>query len=304
MDNAVLDEDRVVVVGDLGGLAAAALVDRNIDEDSARTHLFQIFLLENLRSGLARDQDAADDEIGILYALFNIRIGGDEGLDTCSKQVIQKGKSLQVDIEDRDVCTHADCNLAGIGTDIAAAEDNDVCLRSSGDTGQKDALAAESLLQVLGTFLDAQTACDLAHRRQKRNAAVTLDQGLIVYTLDLARQQGIGLRFVRCQVQVGVKDQALMEQRILFLQRLLDLDHHLAAVPYLLRRVTHHSASRDILVIREAGADAGALLNQNFMSGRYVCLDIVRCHANTEFIVFDLCYTPNFHAPTSCTYAF
>ena len=81
----------------------------------------------------------------------------------CAEHVVELFEALEVDIKDSYVSTHADCDLACVHADGTAAEDNDVCLGCSGNAGKKDTLAAELLLEILGAFLDGETACDLAH---------------------------------------------------------------------------------------------------------------------------------------------
>lgn len=66
VDDAVQGVDGVVVGGDVGGFAAAALVDGDIHEDGAGFHFLQVFLLEELGGGAAGDQDGADDQVGVL----------------------------------------------------------------------------------------------------------------------------------------------------------------------------------------------------------------------------------------------
>ena len=59
--------------------------------------------------------------------LVDVNVGG-------TKNIIQICQSLQIDIHDRYICTHADCDLAGIGSNRTCAEDNNLCLRSSRNT--------------------------------------------------------------------------------------------------------------------------------------------------------------------------
>ena len=94
MDDPVEREDRIVVGRHVGGLAAAALVDGDVDEDGTGFHFLEILLFKELRGGGARDQDRADDEIRIPDRALDVRVGGDQGLDPCPENVIEVLKSL------------------------------------------------------------------------------------------------------------------------------------------------------------------------------------------------------------------
>ena len=134
MNNTVLDEDRVIMIGNLGGLAASALVNSNVYKYSARFHLFEIFFLKDLRSSFSGDQYRTDYQVCFLYRFLNVGVVGNQCLHTRAKQVIQISQSWKADIQDRYVCSHTYRDLAGVGSYITAAQDYDVCLRGSRNT--------------------------------------------------------------------------------------------------------------------------------------------------------------------------
>ncbi|EXI65390.1 MAG: hypothetical protein AW07_04710 [Candidatus Accumulibacter sp. SK-11] len=92
------------------------------------------------------------------------------------------------------------------------------------------------LLQAVGAGLHRQPAGDFRHRRQQRQPATRLRHRL-VGNADGATLHQIGtLLGIRRQVQVGVKNLPLAQQRTLTGLRLLDLDDHLGAGEDLLGR--------------------------------------------------------------------
>ena len=134
MNHAIHYESRIIMIGNLCGLTASALVYCHVHDHAARFHMFQIFFLHQLRCRLTRNQYTADHKICIGNCCFHSRIGTYQRLDPCTKNIVQICQSLQIDIHDRYICAHADCNLACIGSNRTCAEDNNLRLRSSRNT--------------------------------------------------------------------------------------------------------------------------------------------------------------------------
>lgn len=86
----------------------------------------------------------------------------------CAKHIIELLKTLEVYIEDSNVCAHTYSYLAGVHADSAAAEDNNVSLGSTGNTGEEYAGTSELLLKILCALLNRKTTCDLAHGCKER----------------------------------------------------------------------------------------------------------------------------------------
>src|SRR5699024_3462289 len=79
MDDSIHLIDRIVVVGHVGGLTAATLVNRDVDDDRTGAHLFQIRFSDNLRCLLAGDQHRADNQVGCLQRVFDVDVVGVKG---------------------------------------------------------------------------------------------------------------------------------------------------------------------------------------------------------------------------------
>ena len=274
---------------------ASALVDRDVNKYSAVLHFRQILFLKELRSRAARDQNGTDHEVSVLADSLDIGIVTNECLNVRAEHVVEFLKTLQVNIQNSNVRAHTDSDLAGVHANGTATEDNDVCLRSTRNTCEQDALTAELLFEILRAFLNGKTAGDLRHRSQTRQRTVLFLQCLVSNGLDLACDQCIGLLFVSSQVQICVEDEALSEQRIFLRKRLLDLDHHVHEVPDISGVIDQRRARIDVFIVRKTGTDARALFHVNMVAGRHIGFHVVRRQADAELIVLDLFYTTDLH---------
>ena len=209
--------------------------------------------------------------------------------------VVKFFEAFKIDVENRNVCAHADGDLARVHADRAAAEDHHVRLRRTGDARQQDAFAAELLLQVLRALLDGETARDLRHRGEAWQGAVGFLDRLVRDRLDLTLQQGVGLLLVCGEVQVGVEDQALVEEAVFARERLLHLHHHVDQMPHVRRVVDDARPGVHVFVVGEPGADPGAAFHVHVMPGGDVVPDVVRRESDAEFIVLDLFDASDFH---------
>ena len=281
--------------GHTAALAAAALVDGDIHKHRAVLHFRQILSLEELGRGAAGDEDRANDQVCVLQDTLNIAVAGHQCLDMRAEHVVQFFQALEVDVENRDVRAHADGNLAGVHAHGAAAENYDIRLRGAGHAGEQNAFPAKAFFQIFGAFLNGQTSGDLRHGCQAGQRTVFFLNGLIRDRLDFAPEQCFQLFGIRCKVQIGVEDQAVMEQRIFAGQRLLDLDHHVGKVPDIRGIVDQGGTRIHILIVRKSGADPGPLFHIHMMSRSDIGPDIVRGQSNAEFIVLDLFHASDFH---------
>ena len=97
-------------------------------------------------------------------------------------------------------------------------------------------------------------------------------------------------------MQIGIQDQAIMEQRIFFRERFLDLYHHIRKIPYFSRAVNNRRTGFHILRIRKSGADACSLFHIHLMSGSNISSDVVRRKPYSEFIILDFFDTSDLHS--------
>ena len=283
----------------MGTLSASALVNGDVHEHRAVLHLRQIFSLEQLRGRAAGNQHGSDDQVRILQHPFHVAVVGDQRLDMRAEHVVQLFQAFQADIQNGDIGAHAYGDLAGIHPHRAAAQDHHVGLRCSRYARQQDALPAEALFQIFRAFLDGQPARDLAHRRQAGQAPVLLLNRLIGHRLHLSGQQRVRLFPVGRQVQIGIQDHAVMEEAILFRQRLLDLHHHVNQRPDIRRVVQQGRPCFYVFGVLEPGSQPCAGLHVYMVSRGNIGAYIVRCQSDPVFIVFDFLYASDFHTVLS-----
>ena len=199
------------MVCNLSCLTTSTLVYSNVYEYCAWFHLFEIFLLEQLRSRFSWDQNTADYKVSFFHCFFNVSIVRYECLDTCSKDIIKISKSLKVDIHNGYVSAHSYSDLTCVSSYRSTTEDYDVSLWCSRNACKENSFSTESLLKIFSTFLNTQTSCDLAHWCKKRDASVSFDQCLVCNTFYFGIKQSICLRLVCCEVKICIKDKSFVE---------------------------------------------------------------------------------------------
>ena len=132
----------------------------------------------------------------------------------------------------------ARCVVAG----HAAADDDDFRGCDAGDAAHQDAAAAVAAHHVIGADLGRQSSGDLTHRGEQRQCAVGGLDGFVGDRCGARREQGVGARLGRREVQVGEERLALAQPRVLGLDRLLDLQQQLGLGPHLVGAVDQLSA--------------------------------------------------------------
>ena len=130
---------------------------------------------------------------------------------------------------------------------------------------------------------------------ERRQRTVLFLNGLRRDRLDFAPEQRVQRFGIRRKVQIGVKDQAVMEQRIFAGQRFLDLNHHVGKVPDIRGIVDQGGTRIHIFIVRKPGADPGSLFHIHMMSRSDIGPDIVRGQSHTELVVLDLFHASDFH---------
>jgi len=124
------------VGGGVSGFDAAALVDGDVYDDGALLHFGDHGLGDDLGGCCARDKDSADDEVGFHDgALDVVGVGGD-GEDTSAEDVVELAEAVEVEVDERDLGTHAEGDFGGVGADDAATDDADIARRNAGDAAE------------------------------------------------------------------------------------------------------------------------------------------------------------------------
>ena len=142
----------------------ASLVDRHVDDHRSRFHELQVVALDEVRRPSARDQHAADHEVGPAEPLADRVAVGVEAVDVGGRDVVEVAKPLEARVEQGDVGSEASGHLGGVGPDRAGPEDEHVGGRHAGHAAQQDATAHLRPLEELGALLDTHAAGHFTHR--------------------------------------------------------------------------------------------------------------------------------------------
>ena len=142
------------VGGGAGGFDAAALIDRDVYDDSAFFHFGDHAGGDDFGGGGTGDEDAANDEVGLADGAGDIVGVGGEGVDAAGEDVVELAEAVEVQVDQGDAGTHAEGDFSGVGPDDAAADDAYGAGRGAGYAAEKDAAAAVGLGEVFGADLD------------------------------------------------------------------------------------------------------------------------------------------------------
>ena len=141
----------------------------------------------------------------------------------------------------------------------------------------------------------AKTAGDFAHRREQRQTAGGIGDGLIGDGGRAGIHQAAGLLRIGREMQIGEQNLVRLEPAILDRLRLLHLDDHVGLSEHGFRR--GQDARAGLLVGRVIGEDAGACagLHQDLVAARGQLAHRTRHEPNPELIALDLCRNADAH---------
>ena len=285
VDDAVHFVGRVLVGGGLRGLEAAALVDRHIHQHRAGTHQLQLVARDELGRRGAGNQHRADHQVGVGQALFDGVAGGVDGGQLVAVQLVQVLQAVERAVEDGDVRVHAHRHARGVDAHHAAADHQHFGRLHAGHAAEQHAGTALRFLQRMRAGLDRHAAGHFRHRRQQRQAALAVGDGLVGDAGGAGGDQRLGLFRIGCKVQVGVEHLAGAQHGALVRLRLLDLDDHVGAGKDLLGRVDDLRAGLDVLLVGQADGLAAVALDDDLVAVRNQFARTGRRKADAVFVV-------------------
>ena len=166
-------------------LDAAALIDRHVHDHRALLHLVHHRLGDDLRRSRARNQHAADHQVGLATRPLDVVAVRSHRKDAPAEDVIQLTQPVQIQIDQRHLRTHTERNLRRIRAHDPAADDAHIRRRNARNAAQQNAAPAMLLLKISRAHLHAHAPGDFAHRSQQRQRASTVANGLIGDARDL-----------------------------------------------------------------------------------------------------------------------
>ncbi len=126
-----------------------------------------------------------DDEVGFADCVFNVVAVRGDGIDASAKDVVELAEAVEVEVDERDLCAHAEGDLCGVGADDAAADDADVAGGNARDAAEQNSAAAVLFFEVGCADLDAHAAGDFAHGSKQREGVGAVADGLVGDACDL-----------------------------------------------------------------------------------------------------------------------
>ena len=121
----------------------------------------------------------ADQQIGACQAVEDVVPIAVQRGDVARHHVVEVAQAIEIDVENGDVGAEAGGDLGGVGADDAAAENDDVGRQHARHAAEQNAAALERPFQKLRPLLNAHAAGHLAHRRQQRQPALVVADGLV-----------------------------------------------------------------------------------------------------------------------------
>ena len=269
-----------------GGFDAAALVDGDVNDGGTGLHGLHHGFGDQFRGQSAGDEDGTHEEVGVLGGGGDVEGVGGQGLDAAAEEVVDLAQAEEVAVKDGHASAHAHGNLGGGKTHGTGAEDNDVSGLHASGAAHQEAHAAFDLGQHLSAHLGGHAAGDFRHGSEQGQEAVVELHGFVSDADDLLFEKSLGQGRFRSEVQVGVEDQAFMEEVVFRSQRFLHFHDHVA-VPAFLGGSNHLSAGGDILFVGDHAAEASALLHEDGVTGFFKSMNASGSDADTEFLNFD-----------------
>jgi len=300
MHDIVHHEGGVGMRGRMRRLEAAALIDGDVNQHRARLHAFHHVRGDQLWRGRTGYQHAADDQIGTQHVLLDGHPRGVHGVERSPEnapQLIQRPGGF---VDHPGIGAHADRDMGRVGTDHAAAQNNDLGGRHARYPTEQHALAAVDLLQAVCARLHGEPARDLRHRREQRQSAGRGGHRLVGDAHRTACNEIPGLIRVRRQVQIGKQGLPRIEHLALARLWLLDLDDHLGTGEHVLRARRDAGAGRLVVGVSCPDAGAGIVLCQHRVAMVAELAHARRCQSYSILVVLDfLGYADQHHAPPS-----
>ena len=263
-------------------LEAAALVHGDVHEHGALLHLQDHLVGDDVRGLAARDQHRADHQIGLEHAVLDLVGGRDDRAHAVAVEVVHGAQSLDRGVQHGDVGAHADQLVHRIATGLARPDDGGLRRAHTGDPGQQQAAPAVGGQQRVRADGGGHAAGDLGHGREQRQRAAVALHGLVGQRRGAGVQQRLGQLAAGGQMQVREQREVIAQEAVLGGDRLLDLQHELRR-PGLLDG-HEDGAGVGVLLVRDAGADPGALLDADLVAVAHQLMDAGRGEGHTALL--------------------
>jgi hypothetical protein len=147
------------------------LVHRDVDNDRAGLHVFQILATHQAWRASTSDEDGTDDEIGLAELRYDRMAIAEERRNVLRQYVVEVPESLEIRIEDAHRCSESRRDACRLRSHDATAQDRDVRRLHTGNAAEQDPASFLGPLEVLRSLLNAHSAGDFTHGRQETQVA-------------------------------------------------------------------------------------------------------------------------------------
>ena len=265
MDDSVDLVDGVGVRRRVRRLDASALIDGDVDDDGTRLHLREHLAADEFGGARAGDENRADDHVGMGDGLLDLEARRHEQADAARQDLVQVTHPVDRALEHRDAGAEAEGDDRSVVADDPASEHDDVSGLHARSPCEQNAASAEWFLEEMRRSLRSQSAGDLAHRCEQREPMVVRLDGLVRDPGDAAVDESPREWLVGGDVEVREEHETLAQPRVLGLDRLLDLEEEVGAVPRLVDGDDARPRSL-VLLVGEGTSLARRRLDENLVT--------------------------------------
>ena len=285
MHDTLLHIDGVVMGGGPGSFRAAALVDGDIDEDAAGAHPLEHRAVDQLGGLGPRNEDGANQQVDVGEKLIQVGLVGKEGVSRVHGDV-EEAHSFQIHLKDGDVRAEPGGHASGVDAGGSAADHHNPAGQNPGYSPEEHTATAAVLGQEVGADDHRHAAGNLRHRLQQREAT-TLGHHLVGHGGDAGGQEGFGEFEVGGEMKIGEENLVFPEQTVFGGQGLFHLHDQIGGKG--LGMIGHHfGAGLLVLLVGIAGANAGVLFHDHFVTALNQLVGRGGKQGNPCFLGFDL----------------
>ena len=232
----------------------------------ALLHQLELLAPDHVRRLGPVHEHRADHEVDVREALLDVQRRRVARVRAPAEGDVELAQAVDAAVVDVDRRLHADRDEGRVHADHAAADDHHVRGRDAGHAAEQDPAPAERLLEHERARLRGDLARHLAHRREQREPAAGVLDGLVGDAGRAGVHEPLGQPGVGREVQVGEERVAGLEQRHLGRLRLLDLDDHVRRAEHGGRVGQDLRALGDVVGVGDGRALSGTGLDHDLVA--------------------------------------
>ncbi len=175
-----------------GGLEAAPLVDRDVDQHRPRLHRLHQCVGDQRRRPGPGHQDGPDDQVRVQARPLDLVGTGGHGLQVALVDPVGGPQPLDVAVQQQDLGLHPERQRRSVHARYPGAQHDHLGRVDPRHPAHEHPPATCLALQAVGSHLGGHPACHLAHRVQQRQGAVGQLDRLVGDRGHTRGQDGVG----------------------------------------------------------------------------------------------------------------